>query len=309
MLAGEAYVRSTALMGTTVTIETIGHADPENVVDRALAWFRAVEDSCSRFDPASEVSSLLSHAGEEVAVSQMLFGAVQFALALAQETDGAFDPSIGHLLEARGDNVEYRTGTIVDTATVPMPATSWRDVRINADRGTITLARPLMLELGAVAKGLAIDLAARELRDVGNFAIDAGGDLYLGGTNAARERWTVGIRHPRDASGLLETLHVSDLAVCTSGDYARRFATRDGLVNHHIVDARSRQTAERSISATVVAGSAMVADALSTATFVLGAHDGIALLERHGVDGFIVSSSMERHATRGMHRFAEAVSA
>ena len=85
----------------------------------------------------------------------------------------------------------------------------------------MTLHRPLLLDLGAVAKGLAIDMAARELQPFENFAIDAGGDLYFGGCNAAGEPWSVGIRHPR-GDGLLDTLRVSDAAVCTSGDYERR---------------------------------------------------------------------------------------
>jgi thiamine biosynthesis lipoprotein len=238
----------------------------------------------------------------------MLMGAVEFALALAEETDGAFDPTIGHLLESRGDNVEYRTGAVVRTGTASLDKPSWRDVKVNSGRRTITLLRPLMLDLGAVAKGLAIDLAAQELRAVGNFAIDAGGDLYLGGTTPTHEPWSVGIRHPRASERLLETLHVSDVAVCTTGDYERRFVTDGGVEEHHIVDARTRATATRCISATVVSSSAMVADALSTAAFILGGREGIALLDRHGVDGLIVSSDMERYETSTMsrHRAASA---
>jgi thiamine biosynthesis lipoprotein len=289
-------------MSTVVTIEVVGAVDAEGAVDRALAWFDATEACCSRFDAGSEVTHLLSHAGEAVTVSPILLGAVQFALALAEETDGAFDPTVGHLLEARGDNIQSRTGAVVRTAPPRVEPTSWRDVWVDSDRGTITLARPLMLDLGAVAKGLAIDLAAAELREVGNFAIDAGGDLYLGGMNAAGDPWSVGIRHPRETGRLLETLRVGGMAVCTSGDYERRFVGECGVEEHHIVDARSRGTAARSISATVLSSSAMVADGLSTAAFVLGGRDGIALLDRHGVEGLIVSSTMERHETRGMRR-------
>jgi thiamine biosynthesis lipoprotein len=297
---------STALMGTTVTVEVIGGPDAQPVIDRALEWFRVTEACCSRFDSSSEVAQLLSRVGEAVHVSPMLMGAIGFALALAEDTGGAFDPTIGHLLESRGDNIEYRTRAVVRTAITSEDAPTWRDVKLDATRGTITLLRPLMLDLGAIAKGLAIDLAVRELRTVGNFAIDAGGDLYLGGTTAMREPWSVGIRHPRESERLLETLCVSDMAVCTTGDYERRFVTDGGVEEHHIVDARTRATATRCISATVVSSSAMVADALSTAAFILGGRDGIALLDRHGVDGLIVSSDMERHetSTMGHHRAA-----
>ena len=76
----------------------------------------------------------------------------------------------------------------------------------------------MTLDLGAVAKGLAIDAAARELQPFGDFAIDAGGDLYLGGRNPDGAPWSVGIRHPRLDGRLIDSLRVSNKAVCTSGD-------------------------------------------------------------------------------------------
>jgi thiamine biosynthesis lipoprotein len=297
-------------MGTVVTIEVVGHAatEPERVareaaVERALAWFRETEACCSRFNAESEICRLVARVGVPVPASPMLLGAVRFALALAEETMGAFDPTVGHLMEARGDNVEYQTGAIIRTMPPVPVTTSWRDVRVDARAGTIKLRQPLMLDLGAVAKGLAIDLAARELREFEDFAIDAGGDLYFGGTNAMNVPWSVGIRHPREPNALLQTLRGSNVSVCTSGDYERRFTLGADSEDHHIVDPRTGQTALASISATVLAPSAMVADALGTAAFVLGGKDGIALLERHGVDGLIVSHSLERYATHGMHHY------
>jgi thiamine biosynthesis lipoprotein len=301
-------------MGTVVSMQVIGHAATrteraacEAAVDRAFTWCREIEACCSRFDAKSEVSRLLNHVGEPVPASPMLFGALRFALALAQETGGAFDPTIGHAMEARGDNVEYRTKAIVNTATDASHETSWRDVRVDAEAKTVTLLKPLMLDLGAVAKGLAVDLAMRELRDFTNFAIDAGGDLYLGGTNAMNTPWAVGIRHPREVDALIQTLHVSNVAVCTSGDYERRLSSTAESDEHHIIDPRSGRTAKNSISATVVASSAMVADALATAAFVIGGNEGIALLEQHSVDGLIISRSLERYATHGLSRYVAEV--
>ena len=126
---------------------------------------------------------LAAQVGVPVPVSAILFEAVQFALAVAEESGGAFDPTVGYAMETRGFNREYRTGQTIRTDLEPAGPVSYRDVRLDPDRKTITLLRPLILDLGAVAKGLAIDLAARELRPFENFAIDAGGDLYLGGCN------------------------------------------------------------------------------------------------------------------------------
>jgi thiamine biosynthesis lipoprotein len=151
-----------------------------------------------------------------------------------------------------------------------------------------------------VAKGLAIDMAARELRSFEHYAIDAGGDLYLAGRNASGAPWSVGIRHPRDEHQVIESLRVSNRAVCTSGDYERRSAREDD--GHHIMDPRTGVSANGVASVTVVAPTAMLADALGTAAFVLGPAEGIRFLERQGVDGLIVSTTLERFSTPGMSR-------
>src|SRR5262249_39973612 len=92
---------------------------------------------------------------------------------------------------------------------------------------------------------------------------------------------------------------VSNCAVCTSGDYERRSASADG--GHHILDPRTGQSANAVASATVIAPTAMLADALATAAFVLGPEDGIQLLERLGIDGLIITPSLEQYATQGMY--------
>jgi thiamine biosynthesis lipoprotein len=180
-------------------------------------------------------------------------------------------------------------------------------VRLDPGQKTITLVRPLILDLGAVAKGLAIDMAARELSALDNFAIDAGGDLYVAGCNPDGAPWSIGIRHPRLLDQLSASLRLSNLAVCTSGDYERRRPPGDDDVDgadsgHHILDPRTGASAGAVASVTVVAPTAMAADALATAAFVLGPAAGIRLLERQGVNGLIISPTLERHSTRDMWR-------
>ncbi len=306
----DAYVQRTSLMGTVVTIIVVRTSDAEPpkgveqpAVERALDWFRQVEATCSRFDADSELSHLCApeRVGTPVTVSVLLLEATRFALALAEETRGAFDPTVGHRMEAEGFNVEYRTGqqrrTFDDRPPV-QPSSSppgYRHIRIDPATRTITLMQPLLLDLGAVAKGLAVDLAARELGEFDHFAIDAGGDVYVRGGTREDASWRVGIRHPRDATQLIETLAVTDAAVCTSGDYERRNAA--GL--HHMLDPRTGASADACASVTVIAPTAMVADGLSTAAFVLGPRDGLSLLEANGAQGLIVTPALERMETPG----------
>jgi FAD:protein FMN transferase len=289
--------RTEVLMGTLVTIQVV-RPGTEAAIDRAFGWFREVEARCSRFDDRSELVQLTTRVGEPVAASPALFEAVRFALSVAEETSGAFDPTVGRRMELRGFNREDRMGR---TASTPIPANddaNYRDVELDPEHHTITFRRPLLLDLGAVAKGLAVDVAARELKPFQDFAIDAGGDLYLGGRNPDGMPWSVGIRHPRADGELIDSLRVSDKAVCTSGDYERVIPVQR---QHHILDPRTGVSPASVASVTVVAPTALSADALATAAFVLGPADGLKLLERHGVEGLIVTTSLDRIETSGLH--------
>ncbi len=272
-------------MGTLVTIDVTA---TDEALDRAFGWFREVESHCSRFNSSSELMQL--KAGEPAHASPILFEAVQFAIQVAEESGGAFDPTVGHRMAERGFNREHRTGEVA-APVVAEPDVSYRDVELDAHAHTILLRRPMTLDLGAVAKGLAVDAAARELAEFQNFAIDAGGDLYLSGRNPQNEPWTVGIRHPRNDGELIDRLLILNQAVCTSGDYER---------GQHILDPRTAQAAQRVASATVVAPFAMLADALATAAFVMGPEEGISFLTRMGVEGLIVTPDLQRFETSGL---------
>lgn len=289
-MKSESYRRTIPVMDTLVTIEIPNRDVDEKRVESAFEWFRYIESHCSRFDQQSELAQLSLHVGETIVPSALLFEAVRFSIAVAEETGGAFDPTVGQAMESRGFNRNYQTGAIVETRTGSGVPVSFRDVRIDPANKTIQLLRPLVLDLGAVAKGLAIDLAARDLQEFENFAINAGGDLFLAGRNASGEPWSVGIRNPREPDQLMESIRVSNKSVCTSGTYER---------DRHILDPRSGSPSSGVASVTVVAPTAMVADALATAAFVLGPSEGIALLERMEVHGLIFTLQLERFATRG----------
>jgi thiamine biosynthesis lipoprotein len=282
--------RTEVVMGTLVSID-VARSNAAEAVDRAFGWFFQIEACCTRFDPDSELMQLTARIGEPVPASAILFESVKFALSVAEETGGAFDPTVGRHMEARGFNREHRTGAVIQSAIAEDAGVSYRDVRIDPEQKTITLLRPLILDLGSVAKGLAVDMAARELEPFTDFCINAGGDMYLGGSNPESAPWRIGIRHPRRDQEMMATLLVSNQAVCTSGDYER---------GRHILDPRTHSQPNSVASATVVAPGAMLADALATAAFVLGPIEGIALLDRMGVDGLIVTQDLERYETQGL---------
>src|SRR5580692_922015 len=105
-MSQDVYVRTVPLMGTLVTIEVVGHgatlekaARRKQAVERAFAWFHQVESCCTRFDTRSELMQLAAQVGIAVPASPILFEAVQFALAVAKESGGAFDPTVGNTME------------------------------------------------------------------------------------------------------------------------------------------------------------------------------------------------------------------
>lgn len=303
-------------MGTVVTIEVVGHDHSQRArrtrdlaIERAFAWFDRVESVCSRFDASSELRRLCATRAVDVPVSPMLFEVVRFAIAVADETHGAFDPTVGARMEARGFNRDYRDGAVVAAGVNTGLPVSFRDVVLDESARTIRLERPLLLDLGAVAKGLAIDMAVQELRPLANFVVDAGGDLYLAGHNADELPWSVGIRHPRDPQALLTRVALTDAALCTSGDYERRVSgsntnedidesSNECSNEHHLLDPTTGHSPRDAISVSVIAPTAMVADALGTAAFVLGCDEGVALLEHHGLRGCVVDAQLVRHTTR-----------
>lgn len=299
-------VRTETAMGTCVTIQVVRPADSEmarRAINRAFGWFREIERRCTRFSEGSELRQLCARAGDTVPVSAILFETIRFAVTVAEVTEGAFDPAVGHRMVACGFNREYRTGELARSGPGIDDDVSYRDILLDSDRRTICLRRSLTLDLGAVAKGLAVDAAARELKPFRDFAIDAGGDLYLGGFNPQGKPWSVGIRHPRRGGELIDTLQVSNQAVCTSGDYERRAPATDAS-GHHILDPRTGRSPQSVASATVVASGAMLADALATAAFVSGPQDGLLLLDRMGVEGLIITPDLALYETRGLSRAA-----
>ena len=304
-----------AAMGTVVSVQIVG-GTPASRAERAhaaLQWVSTVEATCSRFREHSELRTLSATVDREVAVSTLLFNALHVALQVAEQSHGAFDPTVGVAMQARGFDRAWDSGAS-SRAQMPVETdvASWRDVVLDHHAQSVRLLRPLLLDLGAIAKGLAVDLVARDLADCEHYAVEAGGDMYVAGCNANGEPWRVGIQHPRQPGESFATLSLSNMAICTSGDYARRTADD---TQSHLVDPREHiaavsqlpsgttSLATRLVSSTVIAPQAMIADALATAVMVLGVDEGITLLETQGVQGIVVDAQGNLTTTQGMSSF------
>jgi FAD:protein FMN transferase len=299
------YSKTTLFMDTAIRIKIVTDRPEEEVaakMSRAFDAFRFTEQVCSRFTPQSEVRRLCAApAGTPVPMSPLLYEAIRLACTVAADTDGAFDPTMGRQLEQLGFRRHYLTGEEIESDFASTKGVSYHDIMLDDAHHTVLLRQPLLLDLGAVAKGMAVDLAVKELSDYDGFLVDAGGDLYAGGLNEREEPWRIGIQHPQRAEETVCTLQVTDAAVCTSGSYERVSPVQEKT--HHLLDPRTGASPQELLSCSVVAPFTMLADPYSTAAFILGVKNGLPLLERLGLEGLMITSSLDLHQTNEMKRY------
>lgn len=282
-------------MGTLVHV-TVVHPDAARARELAGAAFDEIdrlETVFSGYRPDTPVSRL-NRDGVLDDPPAELAAVVRRALHFAELTGGAFDPTVPPLIELYRNSFAETGGPPAEhVLEEAMSRVGHRHVA--ADAGRIAFARPGMaVSLDGIAKGYILDRVVERATAAGAVGVlaDGGGDLSAGEGEVAGAGWPVGVEHPREPGTLLGTIEVRHQGVATSGDYMRAY-TADRR-HHHIVDPRTGSSPGHASAATVVARSAMDADALATAAMVLGPVRGIELLERlDGTEGFIVTKDVD----------------
>jgi len=240
-------------IGTGWRIDT-----PEPLTDatleRVLAVTEAYDLVWSRFRTDSVVARIARDGGTHTLPAHAT-DLLDLYDVLDARTAGAMTPLVGAGLERLGYDAAYR----LQPSGPPLPAPRGVVTRTGS---TVTAARPVLLDVGAAGKGQLVDLVASELRacGVGEYVVDAGGDMVHRGPDAVR----VGLQVPGDATRVLGVVELRDAALC--GSAVDRRAWGDGL--HHVLDARTGLPTRDVVATWVVAGSAMVADGLATALFL-----------------------------------------
>jgi thiamine biosynthesis lipoprotein len=294
------------LMGTTFRVQVVtadAHAG-EAAIEAALDEVARVEERLSEWKATSEISAVNRAAGEPaaVAVGPELLEVVRRALEISQLTAGAFDityASCGHLWSFREPRVPED-----DEIAQCLADVDYRRVELDAGAATIRLPDAAMkIGISAIGKGYGVDRAAAvlEARGIHDYTVDGGGDLRVRGRNVDRP-WRIGIADPRRPGALSRTVGLSSGSLVTSGDYML-FFERDGRRYHHILDPRTGRPAQHAIAVTVMAPTAMDADALATGLFVLGPQRGLELVETlPGVEALITAPDRVEHASSGFPR-------
>ena len=269
------YTEQKYLMGTSVQVDVcIEENQFEKVEDTyKKIWDRLDEISwrMNVFDEKSEVTLINLSKGSIVQVQPDTYKLLKDSKYFSKITGGAFDITVWPLIKLWKESVEVNI--------IPSDK-KIKEVKSKIGEDKIVLLNDLKLkllnpdskiDLGAIAKGYAIDEVARILREnsVNNFFIDAGGDVYVGGLNCDNELWRIGIKDPRNKKYIFKVLRLTNAAVATSGNYEQYFEI-EGRRWSHILNPITGYPQEDVISATVIAATAEEADALATALCVLG---------------------------------------
>ena len=297
-------------MGTTYSVAVaalpagVSLKDARAAVEDELA---AVNRQMSTWDPDSELSRFnVSDATEWFPVSAETAAVVALALEVAEESGGAFDPTVGPLVDLWGFGDAPRPTRVPTGDELAAVRAVVGHAKLHARRDSPALrkdAAGLRVNVSAIAKGHGVDRAFDRLTGLGveDLLVEVGGELRAGGTKAGGVPWAAGVEAPIDdvigarrevRRAVPLALEPAAAAMATSGNY-RNFYELEGERVVHTIDPRTgRPAAAGALAAvSVLAADCVTADALATAVMVLGADDGRRLLERRGAAALLLVRS------------------
>lgn len=305
-----AYKRQFFALGTLVEI-TLWDVDEERAaaaVRRAEQVINAAHRRWHAWQPSelTDINEALA-SGQSVVASAETAAALRDARALSITSGHLFNPAIGALIELWGFHDSERPlgppPPASAIATLLEAEPRMEQIAID-DEGRVASSNPaIRLDLGAFAKGYAVDQAIAALRELGitDAIVNAGGDLRAIGSHGSRP-WRIGVRQA-DGAGVFASIEVEgDESVFTSGDYERYFEF-EGIRYHHILDPRTGMPATETHSVTIIHDSGAAADAAATALFVAGPREWVAVAKAMGItQAMLVDADMTVYMTPEMAR-------
>lgn len=280
------------VMGTFSRVVVIARSEraAEACIKAAFDVQDRVETRMSYHRENSELNQVNRLAAEKpMPVNPMTFEVLKQAVHFSEVSDGAFDVTVGPLVDLWRTAGEKNEMPSEDALAEARRKVGYQKLILDDKAATVRFAEEGMrIDLGGIAKGYAVDKAVEAMRKQGALGgmVDLGGNIRCFGlAPRGQQKWRIGLQDPNvaaddfDGTKYLLVLELGNESVATSGDY-RRFSVVKGEKESHILDARSGKGARKLVSDTIIAPDATTADALSTAVNVLGAEAGMALVER-----------------------------
>lgn len=302
-------------MGTTYSVKLVGlprRADLEAMKLGVHEALETVNSQMSSYRPESELSRFnAADAGVWVPTSNDTRLVIDEALRISQLTEGAFDPTIGPLVDLWGfgsGRAEPQLPSFADVAAVQETIGFSRIQTRSGEPAVTKQTSGVHLDLSGIAKGFGVDRVAEYLEGQGveDFLVEVGGELRGKGKGPGGQPWRVGIERPSGVPGdLQQVVELKGEALATSGNY-RIFFEQDGRRYSHIINPRTGHPVEHNLaSATVVAPTTMEADALSTSLLVLGPEAGMELAIEQDIAAFFVTGNGETFSEASSPAFAK----
>ncbi len=294
--------RTRIALGTVVEIQVRSRdvPKPEEAISKAFAEIQRVEMLLSPYEPSSPVWQI-NHSDEAVIqVLPEIYSLLEYSDWQWRISKGAFDVSLGALVEAWGFNGDSPSIPAEEAWQNAIKQSGWDKVTLEGD-DRLRRSMPVWLDFGAIGKGYAVDRAIEVLQQNGMpvALVNAGGEI-----RAADGEWLIGIQHPRLPDRLIGKIKLEKgMAVATSGDY-QHFFEQNGVRYHHILDPMTGFPAANAQSVTILAPECTAADALATAVFVLGPERGMELVERlANTEAIIVNGAGEITQSTGFYKY------
>lgn len=266
-----------------ITLYAENETRAKEAAEAAFLRFRDLNARLSDYNPASELRQFCDHAraGEFRTVSVDVWVTLRESVRIAELSDGAFDPTVGQVVRLwRRARLQKKLPPEREIERT-LETVGYENLQFDEKTRSLAITRPgVRVDLGGIAKGYAIDEALATLRTHGitRAMVDAGGDVGLADPPPGEDGWMVGILPPDGDPAAIRFLTLANCGLANSGDLAQ-FVEVDGVRYSHIVDPKTGLGLTHRAAVSVIAPTAMTADALASAVSVLGTERGIALIE------------------------------
>ncbi|WP_238395839.1 FAD:protein FMN transferase [Pontibacter pudoricolor] len=301
--SAKAHKKVLLLMGTRFELVAVSENEQlaTKAIDAGVNEIKRIEALISEWQPTSQTSAINRAAGSmPVSVDPELYNLISRSIKISKLTDGAFDISFAAAYKLwKFDGSMTRLPAPEDVA-ASVKHIGYQRIKLNPANYSVYLEDPEMkIGFGAIGKGYAANRARDVMRKMGIKAgvVNAAGDMTTWGKQPDGQPWYVGIADPAEKDKVFSWLTASETAVVTSGDY-EKFAQIDGKRYGHIIDPRTGYPATGIKSVTIICPDAELADALATATYVLGPEDGLYLINQlKGVECLLITDKDEMLAS------------
>ena len=272
-------------MGTTYSVkffEALGRNQAKALADVFPSTLTRIDALMSTYKPDSELSRFNQHdATSPFPVSDETLAVFKRALEVSRQTDGAFDITVGPIVNAYGFGPDGPTTPPDDDVLAELrKRVGYQQIELDEAEKTVRKKIPnLYCDLSAIAKGCAVDQVALALSAIGikNYMVEVGGEVRAAGVNDRGTPWRIGIEQPTPGQrGVQRVLPLENMSLATSGDY-RNYREVDGVRISHTIDPRTGRPVQHNlVSVSVLHAECAYADAYATALTVLGPEEGFA---------------------------------